>query len=119
VVDEALIARLDADDDPDKVLADLHRLEPCGETNPAPTLAIEAKLTEAREVKGGHLKLQLSLGGSRRLSGFGVGMGERAASLGASVVVLGKLRRDRWLGGRAVEIKIERLFGDEAALAAE
>jgi hypothetical protein len=29
------------------------------------------------------------------------------------VVVLGKLRRDRWLGGRAVEVKIERLFGDE------
>ncbi len=119
LADPMLIARLDPEDDPDRVLADLHRLEPCGETNPAPTIALEAKLVGAREVKGGHLKLELSLGGSRRLSAFGVGMGERATSLGASVVVFGKLRRDRWLGGRAVEIKIERLFGDEAALAAE
>jgi single-stranded-DNA-specific exonuclease len=113
VADPSLVARLDPDDDPNKVLADLGQLEPCGERNPAPQVAIEADLVEAREVRGGHLKLELSLGGSRRLSAFGVGMGSRAGQLGGSLVILGKLRRDRWLGGSAVEVKIERLFGDE------
>jgi single-stranded-DNA-specific exonuclease len=117
VVDPSQVARLDPGDELGKVLADLGQLEPCGETNPAPQLAIEAELVEAREVRGGHLKLELSIGGTRRLSAFGVGMGGRAEALGRTVVVLGKLRHDRWRGGNAVEIKIEQLFAEEPAAA--
>jgi single-stranded-DNA-specific exonuclease len=117
VPDPSLLARLDPSDQLEQVLSDLAQLEPCGEQNPAPQLAIEAELIDAREVKGGHLKLELSVGGTRRLSGFGVNMGSRLGSLGRSVVVLGKLRHDRWRGGDAVEIKIEQLFGDAPAAA--
>jgi single-stranded-DNA-specific exonuclease len=117
VPDPSLLARLDPSDRLDQVLSDLAQLEPCGELNPAPQLAIEADLVDAREVRGGHLKLELSIGGTRRLSGFGAHMASRLGSLGRSVVVLGKLRHDRWRGGDAVEIKIEQLFGDEPAAA--
>jgi single-stranded-DNA-specific exonuclease len=119
VADPSTVALFDPNDEPDRVLADLRRLEPCGERNPAARLAIEADLVEAREVTGGHLKLELGLGGSRRMSAFGVGMGARAPELGRSLVVFGKLRPDRWRGGRAVEIKIEALYGGSEPIAAE
>jgi hypothetical protein len=36
-------------------------------------------------------------------------MGDRASSLGKTVVVSGRLRRDTFRGGDAVELKITRL----------
>ena len=39
-----------------RVLGDFALLEPCGEGNPCPELAVEARVLRAREVKGGHLK---------------------------------------------------------------
>jgi single-stranded-DNA-specific exonuclease len=89
------------------VLADVARLEPCGQGNPAPRVALRAQLVAAREVKGGHLKLELELPGAQRMSGFGVSMGSKAASLTGQVVVLGRLRRDAWRGGDAVEMRVE------------
>ena len=113
VADPSTLARLDPGDDPARVLADLAQLEPCGERNPAPRVAIECDLVSAREVKGGHLKLELGVGGNRRISGFGVAMGGEAERLARSVVVLGKLRHDRWRGGSAVEIKVEQIASEE------
>jgi single-stranded-DNA-specific exonuclease len=99
---------LDDADDPASVMSDLERLEPCGERNPAPRFVLEAQVFGAREVRGGHLKLEL-VRGKHRFSAFGVGMGERAGSLSGTVTLVGDLRRDTFLGGRAVEIHIEEL----------
>ncbi|MGC4093180.1 MAG: single-stranded-DNA-specific exonuclease RecJ [Polyangiaceae bacterium] len=97
-------------DDPSRVLSDLAELEPCGLKNPSPSLLVEAKVVVAREVTGGHLKLELEVSRGKRLSGFGVNLGERAASIGERVVVGGRLRRDRYRGGDAVELFVERIF---------
>jgi single-stranded-DNA-specific exonuclease len=108
--DRGALVRLAPDDDPFRVATDIERLEPCGHSNPAPRLVVDARVDEAREVRGGHLTLELSLGGGRRMRAFGVGMGELATSLGGPVTVLGELRRDSYLGGNAVEIKVERIL---------
>ena len=93
-----------------KVLADLAELEPCGESNPAPALALVGRVVSAREVTGGHLKLELQLPSGDRLSAFGIAMGARAASLSGSVAVSGKLRPDRYRGGNAIELKLDKIW---------
>jgi len=92
-----------------RVLGDFALLEPCGEANPSPELALEGTLVRAREVKGGHLKLELDLASGERLGAFGVGLGARAPELSGTVAVRGRLRRDGFRGGDAVELKISRL----------
>jgi single-stranded-DNA-specific exonuclease len=108
---EALIADalLDEDDDPFKVLTDFERLEPCGQANPAPRLGIEgARVRSAREVKGGHLQLEIDTGRTV-LRGFGVDMGALAPAVGSRVHAVGKLRHDAYRGLGAVELKLEAL----------
>ncbi len=106
---------LAAGEDPSVVLRDLYRLEPCGEKNPAPTLAIEGELLIVREVKGGHLKLELLLEGGRRLGGFGPNLGARVGEIDAlsrsngRVRAIGSLRHDRFRGGEAVEILVRKV----------
>lgn len=101
------------DEDPCRVLDDLTRLEPCGEGNPSPELVVRGKVLMARAVSGGHLKLELELGGrGHRISGFGVAMGHMAEGLPTEVVVSGALRRDTYRGGGAVELKIARFWPD-------
>jgi len=100
---------LHASDAPARVLGDLARLEPCGQGNPAPRVAVQAELVAAREVKGGHLKLELELPGAGRMGGFGVSMGARAASLRGRLTVIGRLRRDAWRGGDAVEMRVDEV----------
>jgi single-stranded-DNA-specific exonuclease len=105
--DGAGLVRLLPEDDPYRVVTDMDQLEPCGQSNPAPRFVVEACIDEAREVRGGHLKLELSLGRGFRMSGFGVGMGDRASALSGAVTVLGELRRDTYRGGSAVEIRVD------------
>jgi single-stranded-DNA-specific exonuclease len=93
-----------------RVLADLTQLEPCGESNPAPELALSGRVVSAREVTGGHLKLELELPGGERLGAFGIGMGAKAASLQGEVCIAGKLRPDRYRGGGAMELKLEKIW---------
>jgi single-stranded-DNA-specific exonuclease len=92
------------------VLGDLLKLEPCGQANDKPRLAIQCSIVAAREVKGGHLKLELSLPGNVRVAGFGVGMGARATELSGEACVVGSLRHDAWRGGNAVEVRVERII---------
>jgi single-stranded-DNA-specific exonuclease len=107
------VSFLSPDEDPSRVLDDLTRLEPCGEGNPSPELVVRGKVLMARAVSGGHLKLELELGGrGHRISGFGVAMGHLAEELAAEVVVSGALRRDTYRGGGAVELKIARFWPD-------
>jgi single-stranded-DNA-specific exonuclease len=103
------VLALAAGDSLARVLGDFFLLEPCGEGNPSPELRLEAKLLRAREVSGGHLKLELELDGGQRLGAFGPLLGARAAELVERVVVTGRLRPDRFRGGDAVELRITRL----------
>jgi single-stranded-DNA-specific exonuclease len=69
---------------------------------------VEGSVASARAVKGGHLKLELTLPGAKApvISGFGIGMGDRA-DLAGPVRLLGRLRRDTWRGGDAVELRVD------------
>ncbi len=97
-------------DDPARVLADLYLLEPCGAGNECPLLAFEASLISARQVTGGHLKLELELEGGERLGAFGFSMGDQASALSGKIRVVGKLRPDRYRGGNAMELKLEKII---------
>jgi single-stranded-DNA-specific exonuclease len=108
--DDAPRVRLASGDALPKVLADLGELEPCGESNPGPSLALMGRVVSAREVSGGHLKLELALESGERLSAFGVGMGARAEALSGSIAVSGKLRPDRYRGGSAIELKLDKIW---------
>jgi single-stranded-DNA-specific exonuclease len=100
-------ALLDPHDTPLAVVRDLARLEPCGEANPLPKICLaDASVISARQVKGGHLKLELRRGADR-LGGFGLFQGSLAPILKNKVHVLGRLRRDTFRGGDAIEIAIE------------
>ncbi len=92
-----------------RVLGDFALLEPCGEGNPSPELTLRAKVQRAREVKGGHLKLELELASGERVSAFGPTMGERAPGLTGEVTLTGRLVRDRYRGGDAAEIRLGRI----------
>ncbi len=107
---EVARVRLAPGDALSRVLADLAQLEPCGERNPAPELALSGRVLSAREVTGGHLKLELELQGGERLGAFGINMGGRAAGLSGTVAVSGKLRPDRYRGGAAMELKLEKIW---------
>jgi single-stranded-DNA-specific exonuclease len=99
-------AVLHESDAPARVVGDLERFEPCGQSNPAPRIAIQrARLLEKREVRGGHLRLWVDLAG-KPLSCFGGDMGPMAPQLGAHVSLVGALRRDTWQGGSAVEMRL-------------
>jgi single-stranded-DNA-specific exonuclease len=94
---------LDPRDDLDHVLVDMERLEPCGEANPAPKLALEAEVVRATELRE-HLKLELTVGspasgGPRALRGFGPDLAPLAPKLAGRVRVVGRLRRDHYAGG--------------------
>jgi single-stranded-DNA-specific exonuclease len=108
--DETPCVRLAAGDNLLRVLSDLAQLEPCGESNPAPALALVGRVVSAREVSGGHLKLELSLDGGERLSAFGIGLGHRAQGLTGEVAVSGRLRPDRYRGGNAIELKLDKIW---------
>jgi single-stranded-DNA-specific exonuclease len=100
---------LHPDDSLADVLADLWLLEPCGAQNPLPALEVEGTVREARSVRGGHLKLSLSLASGATLQAFGPNLGQRGADLRGQVRVSGELRPDRHRGGDAVELLIRNL----------
>lgn len=101
--------RIEPGEDLSRVVSDLERLEPFGERNPTPRFRIEGEVLSARAVRGGHLKLELRLPDGGRLTGFGPDLAAQAPPLQRSVAVEGSLRRDRWRGGEAVEVGIDKL----------
>lgn len=103
------IIDLEACDHPFDVLGDLDRLEPCGERNTRPRVRILAQVATAREVKGGHLKLELDLGRAQPLGCFAVNEGSRAPELKGRVRVIGDLRHTTFPGSGGVEMFVEEL----------
>jgi single-stranded-DNA-specific exonuclease len=104
---------LELGDDPTAVLADLDRLEPCGFGNPRPRLVVEGRVSLAREVKNGHLKLVLDLGANRRLDCFAISQGAVARSLSGNVRAIGDLRHNTFAGADSVEMFVEELTACE------
>jgi single-stranded-DNA-specific exonuclease len=106
-------ALLEPGDRPADVYRDLTRFEPCGQANAAPRVVVaDAKVTQARAVGNGHLQLELETA-SGPLRGFGLDLAATMPRVGARVDVLGKLRRDDYRGGGAVELMVDAL-GDAA-----
>jgi single-stranded-DNA-specific exonuclease len=104
-------ALLEDDDSLLAVIRDMARFEPCGHINPAPAVALErARVTSAREVKGGSLQMELSTP-QGVLRGFGFELGHLSSELlrVGYANVAGRLRRDTYRGGDAVEIKVEAI----------
>jgi single-stranded-DNA-specific exonuclease len=106
---------LDAADDPMTVLVDLGRLEPCGFRNPRPRIVVEGRVASAREVKNGHLKLELTLDNRRRLDCFAPRRGELARSLAGRVRVVGDLRHNGFSGVGAAELLVDEVSPLEGA----
>ncbi|WP_176220802.1 single-stranded-DNA-specific exonuclease RecJ [Cohnella massiliensis] len=89
----------------------LKRLEPFGNANPAPRLAVRgAFVTEARAIgkEGKHLRLVAEAEG-RRLETVGFGMGEEAGRLlpDVSVDLLGELSVNEWNGRSRVQLVLQ------------
>jgi single-stranded-DNA-specific exonuclease len=99
---------LASNDLPTQVLADLMRLEPCGEGNPRPALAVTGSLLHAGAVTGGHLKLSLGVG-EYRLSGFAPAQGQLAGQLTGTLTIVGDLRQNTFRGVTQVEMLVDRV----------
>lgn len=96
-------------DDPRAVLVDLGRLEPCGFRNPRPRIVVEGQVASVREVRNGHLKLELMLDSRRRLDCFAPRRGELAATLDGRVRVVGDLRCNSFRGVQAAELLVDEV----------
>jgi single-stranded-DNA-specific exonuclease len=102
-------AALATGDDPARVFRDLERFEPCGHANPAPILEMtRARVLGSRIMKERHLAVELELGRSA-LRAFGYDLASRVPPTGSFVRVVGRLRRDDYRGGGAVEMRMETL----------
>ncbi|UQA55869.1 single-stranded-DNA-specific exonuclease RecJ [Polyangium aurulentum] len=102
--------RLDDRDEPAVVARDLERLEPCGQGNRAPRVLVRGAPVRISKPVKGHLKLEVAL---RRhvIGAFGYELGGLASGLaGGRVDIVGRLRRDTFRGGSAVEMRIERVI---------
>ena len=93
-------------DDPLSVARELRLLEPCGSGNPAPTLGIAGQLSQARELRGGHLRVEVTLDGGQRVSGFAPKLGSLATSLGQSLLLVGSLRTSSYAGRERAEVLV-------------
>lgn len=103
--------RVDPTDEVHLILQDLYLLEPCGHGNAAPELEFECEIVSVREVKGGHLKLNLALPSGRQLGGFAPMMAAEGEVRTGRALVCGRLRPDTYRGGEAVELLVTRVEG--------
>ena len=96
-------------DEPARVFRDLERFEPCGQGNPAPLLeVVRARVASARVMKEKHLAVEIEIG-KGTLRAFGYELAPQSPPAGSYVRVVGRLRRDDYRGGGAVELRMETL----------
>jgi single-stranded-DNA-specific exonuclease len=100
---------IDSEDDVFQVAHDLALFEPCGEGNRQPLLLASGKLIKAREVRGGHLQLELETSNGQKLRAFGFGLGAAAGGLPGALGIVGTMRVSRYQSLERAEMRIERL----------
>jgi single-stranded-DNA-specific exonuclease len=102
-------AMLHVGDDLAAVMADLDRLEPCGESNAPPSLRVDGvEVLGVRVMKGEHLRVTVRHGDGR-LDAFGFGFAAQAPKVGDRVSITGALRRDAFRGRASIELRISDL----------
>jgi single-stranded-DNA-specific exonuclease len=117
-VDEpSAVLLLDDGDDPLDVARELRLLEPCGCANPAPTLGVAGRLAFAREVRGGHLRIEITLPRGERICGFAPGQAHAAKTLAGSVLLVGSLRTSMFSGRERVEVLVSSIVPWDASAA--
>ncbi len=110
---EVPVLPIDSEDDVFEVARELALLEPCGEGNRQPLLLARGQLIRAREVRGGHLQLELQTSNGQTLRGFGFGLGSNADNLAGEVGIVGTIRVSRYQTVERAEMRIERLLIDK------
>lgn len=99
--------RFDSRDDLMTVVADLERIEPCGEANPGARIWFgDVDIRDVRAI-GDHAKLSLDIAG-QRVSAFWPDGANQGAETG-TVRMVGRLKRDLWGGGQAAEIIVSQV----------
>lgn len=93
-------------DEPMRVAKELLLLEPCGEGNRAPLIGVAGRITTARELRGGHLRLELQREGGDCVGGFGPNLGKRADTLVSPAMAVGTLRISSFAGQRRAELLV-------------
>jgi single-stranded-DNA-specific exonuclease len=104
--DACAVLMLDPKDELMRVAKDLQLLEPCGEGNRAPVIGVLGRLTQARELRGGHLRLELERAGGDTIGGFGPNLGKRAESLTSPLMAVGTLRLSTFAGRQRAELLV-------------
>ncbi|HMA92862.1 MAG TPA: DHHA1 domain-containing protein, partial [Polyangiaceae bacterium] len=107
---------LDAEDDPMRVAEELLLLEPCGEGNRLPLLGIVGRLATARELRGGHLRVELQRERGDLIAGFGPNLGERAGQLKSPLLAVGSLRVSTFGGQKRAELLLNHLASAQAGI---
>ncbi len=95
--------------------SDFQRLAPFGPGNPEPSFALsQVRVERAAEVRGGHVRCDLSDGGGARLKAIAwrssdSDVGRRLLSGGGAVHVVGRLKPDDWMDRAGVQFEIDDL----------
>ena len=105
---------IDSEDDVFAVARDLALFEPCGEGNRQPLLLVRGQLVRAREVRGGHLQLEVETSNGQKVRAFGFGLGANAEMLAGELGIVGSMRVSRYQSAERAEMRIERLSLDES-----
>ena len=99
-------AALDAADFTADLAEELGSIEPCGEGNPEPILALRgAEVLRGRVVGGGHLSLDL-VAGANSFSAIAFGVSGPCPSPGARIDLLGVPEVDEWRGRRRHRLRV-------------
>lgn len=109
---EVEAALLDERDDVMQVAHDMALFEPCGEGNRQPRIRVYGRLVSAREVRGGHLQVELRTSRGQSIRAFGLGLGSRADSLPSELGIIGTLRVTCFKSVERAELRIEQLLAD-------
>jgi single-stranded-DNA-specific exonuclease len=97
---------LGSKEEPMRVARELLLLEPCGEGNRPPLIGVIGRVATARELRGGHLRLEIERSGGDIIGGFGPHLGARVESLISPAMAVGTLRISTFAGQRRVELLV-------------
>jgi len=115
---EREVLLLDPKDEPMCVAKELLLLEPCGEGNRLPLIGIAGRVASARELRGGHLRLELQRENGEIIGGFGPRQGHRADAMPSPALAVGTLRVTTFAGRQRAELLVTDVVAWESGTAA-